>query len=86
VDTQKPGGDRRRFDRYWVDYPISFNVKDNNEISTGMAMNLSEGGLLVCFFDRFSVGLDSGEKIRLRRLLASMDPDQCYPRSQQIVM
>jgi len=131
VDTQKPGGDRRRFDRYWVDYPISFNVKDNNEISTGMAMNLSEGGLLVCFFDRFSVGseldlemfyafelqftcinvearivwkdimetseaieyqyglqfvgMDSGEKIRLRRLLASMDPDQCYPRSQQIV-
>ena len=132
MGIQKSGAERRRFDRYWVDYPISFNLRNNDKISTGMAMNLSEGGLLACFFDRFSVGaeldlemfyafelqftcltvearivwkdimetseaieyqygleftgMEAHEKTRLRRLLASMDPDPSYPRSQQVVM
>lgn len=48
--------DRRRFDRFLVDNPISYILKSSNEISTGMAMNLSEGGLLANFFDRINVG------------------------------
>ena len=132
MDIQKAGADRRRFDRYLVDYPISYNLKNINDISTGLAMNLSEGGLLACFFDRIGVGakldlemfyafelqftcltveakivwkdimetseaieyqyglefigMDPRERTRLRRLLASMNPDPCYPPSQQIVM
>jgi hypothetical protein len=58
VDIQKAGADRRRFDRYLVDYPISYNLKNINDISTGLAMNLSEGGLLACFFDRIGVGAE----------------------------
>ena len=58
VNIQKTGADRRRFHRYRVDYPISYNLKNINDISTGMAMNLSEGGLLACFFDRISVGAE----------------------------
>jgi len=56
VDTQKPEINRRRFDRFLVDYPISYNLKESGQTDTGVAMNLSEGGLLASFFDRLSVG------------------------------
>ena len=56
MDVQKSGIDRRRFYRYSVDYPISYNLKDQPELYTGIAMNLSEGGLLACFFDRIHIG------------------------------
>ena len=56
MDVQKSDIDRRRFHRYVVDYPISYNLKDQPELFTGIAMNLSQGGLLACFFDRIHVG------------------------------
>jgi hypothetical protein len=56
VDTQKPDIERRRSDRFLVDYPISYVSNNSREISTGMAVNLSEGGLLAYLFDRISVG------------------------------
>ncbi len=52
----KPGVDRRRCDRISVDYPLSYTPKCSGEISAGIAVNLSEGGLLGCLFDRISVG------------------------------
>ena len=56
MDIQKLGIDRRRFDRFLVDYPVSYNLKSSTVISTGIAMNLSEGGLLAYFFDRINIG------------------------------
>ena len=56
MDVQKSDIDRRRFHRYPIDYPISYNLKDQPELFTGLAMNLSQGGLLACFFDRIHVG------------------------------
>jgi c-di-GMP-binding flagellar brake protein YcgR len=56
MDIQKSGIDRRRFHRYFVDYPISYSLKDQPQLFTGIAMNLSEGGLLACFFDRIHIG------------------------------
>ncbi|NIS59726.1 MAG: hypothetical protein GTO13_03175 [Proteobacteria bacterium] len=58
MDTQIPESDRRRFDRFPVDYPISYISEDNSDMSGGMAVNLSEGGLLAHLFDRISVGTE----------------------------
>jgi hypothetical protein len=58
VGIQKPEIDRRRFDRYPVDYPISYVLEASNEISAGKTLNLGEGGLLVYFFDRINVGTE----------------------------
>jgi len=56
MDVDKPTADRRRFYRFPVDYPISYTSEHSHDISTGMTVNLSEGGLLACLFDRISVG------------------------------
>jgi len=48
--------ERRRFGRFRVDYPISYLLEGRSEVLTGIAVNLSEGGLLGCFFDRMRVG------------------------------
>jgi len=58
VQIQKPEVERRRGDRFDVDYPISYALRSNSEISAGKAVNLSEGGLLAYFFDRISVGTE----------------------------
>ncbi len=58
VEIEQPGSNRRRFDRFLVDYPISYLPESGDEISTGMAVNLSEGGLLAYLFDRLSVGTE----------------------------
>ena len=58
VEIQKPEVERRRGDRFHVDYPISYALRSSSEISAGKAANLSEGGLLAYFFDRISVGTE----------------------------
>jgi c-di-GMP-binding flagellar brake protein YcgR len=58
VDIQKPNVDRRKYERFSIDYPISYALKNRDDIATGMAMNLSEGGLLAYCFDRIHVGCE----------------------------
>jgi hypothetical protein len=58
VEPQTPEAERRRHTRFPVDYPISYALTDHSEISTGMAMNLSQGGLLACLFDRWGIGTE----------------------------
>lgn len=56
MEATRPEAERRRCDRISVDYPISYVLEDHGVVFTGMAVNLSEGGLLGYFFDRMSVG------------------------------
>jgi c-di-GMP-binding flagellar brake protein YcgR len=56
VDTQNTGNDRRKYERFAIDYPISYALKNRDDIATGMAVNLSEGGLLAYCFERILVG------------------------------
>ena len=58
MNVQKPGIERRRYPRFPVEYPISYAEKPGLGVSTGMAMNLSEGGLLAYFHDRMTVGTE----------------------------
>ncbi|NIQ37765.1 MAG: hypothetical protein GTN81_04150 [Proteobacteria bacterium] len=67
MDSQHPDIERRRFERFLVDYPISYVSQNRAEISTGMAVNISEGGLLAYLFDRIGVG----EELDLEMFYAS---------------
>jgi len=58
VEAVKSAVDRRRSKRFLVNYPVSYVLEKNREVSAGMAVNLSEGGLLACFFDRISIGAE----------------------------
>ena len=58
MDIQGREAERRRFYRFPVEYPISYVLESGGEVSTGMAMNLSEGGLLAYLFDRIGIGTE----------------------------
>jgi c-di-GMP-binding flagellar brake protein YcgR len=58
VGEPKREVERRRFDRFPVELPISYALVSTSDVSTGMAVNLSEGGLLGYFLDRIGIGTE----------------------------
>ncbi|MGZ3513851.1 MAG: PilZ domain-containing protein [Thermodesulfobacteriota bacterium] len=61
--------ERRRYPRFNIDLPVRYNKVDSSIGYNGRAMNVSEGGLLICSPER--IGINQHLKSKLFFILGS---------------
>jgi c-di-GMP-binding flagellar brake protein YcgR len=61
--------ERRRYPRFHIDLPVRYNKVDSSIGRNGRAMNVSEGGLLICSPER--IGIHQHLKSKLFFILSS---------------
>ncbi len=56
MESLSPSKERRKYERYLINLPLNFQVKENPGVFPGLSINASEAGLLIQTLKNMTIG------------------------------